>query len=341
MTKEQRQTESGRRILVTGGAGFLGSHICEKLLLSGNDVIVIDFLDSETNARLEKRKNIENLRAIAQRHSNSKFKFYELDLLVEDLLTEIIQKEAPSYCVHAAALVMDRKSVFEANRYIKNNVQGTQCLLNALHSFNGFKKLVLISSRSAVGETKGPNDKVTEENSLRPINPYGATKAASEALCFSFHKNYNISVVVIRLWPLYGPRSRKDMMPRLLLESVIDDKIVDQFGDGTAIRDWLFVEDAANGILSALDHSTDFSIFNLGTGIGTSLNELIQLVEDVTGKKIKLNKEDTPIGDAVFGGVCDYDKAQEIFGWQPLVNLKSGLMKTYEYLRNTHDPMLR
>jgi UDP-glucuronate 4-epimerase len=215
---------TSHKILVTGGAGFLGSHICEKLLLSGKQVVVVDNFNDETSSLSEKKKYIKSLEEISLKIEGAILKTYKIDILNEDRLCEIIKEEAPTDCVHAAALVMDRKSVEEPIRYITNNVIGTQSLLNAIQKTGTVKRFVYISSRSAVGETLKINDKITEDVLLRPINPYGATKVAAEALCHVFHENFGLSVAICRMQPLYGPRSRIDMMPSLLIESILTQK---------------------------------------------------------------------------------------------------------------------
>lgn len=325
------------KVLVTGGAGFLGSHICEKLLLEGKDVVVVDMLNHDTSSLTAKERHIEYLTALSQTTEGAKFKMYKLDILEENLLGDVLREEAPTSCIHAAALVMDRKSVEEPIRYIINNVQGTQSLLNAIHKTGTIEHFVLISSRSAVGETDTADGKVTEDALLRPRNPYGATKVAMEALCHAFHKNFGLSVSVCRLQPLYGPRSRRDMMPSLLFEGAIHNKVVKKFGSGSAIRDWLYVGDAANGVLAALKNFSTFSIFNFGTGTGTTLNDLIWMVTEITGKKINLVYEDVLPGDTTFAGVCDNRKAKKLLGWEPKIDLNTGLKIMYEYMKKNQD----
>lgn len=325
------------KVLVTGGAGFFGSHICEKLLLDGKQVIVVDVLNNETSSVVQKKKYIQHLNELSQKKAGAQFRVYELDILRENLLTEILKAEAPASCIHAAALVRDRKSVEEPIRYIINNVQGMQSLLNAIRQTDTIKRLVLISSRSAVGETCGVDDRMTENDLLRPINPYGATKVAAEALCHAFYKNFGLSIAICRMQPLYGPRGRRDMMPNLLFESALHNKAVKKYGSGAAVRDWLYVEDAALGILAALKDSEMFSIFNFGSGIGTTLNDLIQMVMEITGKKLNLVQENVSPGDAVFAGVCDSRKAKKMLGWEAKIDLRTGLKITYEYMKKNQD----
>ena len=335
-TTTMHKTENSK-VLITGGAGFFGSHICEKLLLDGRQVIVVDVLNNETSSRVQKKKYVEHLYELSKNKEGAQFRMYELDILQENLLSEVLKEEAPTSCIHAAALVKDRTSVEEPMRYIVNNVQGMQSLLNAIRQTDTIRRLVLISSRSAVGETCGVDDKMTENDLLRPINPYGATKVAAEALCHAFYKNFGVSVSICRMQPLYGPRCRRDMMPNLLFENVLHDKVVRKYGSGAAVRDWLYVEDAALGILAALNNSEKFSIFNFGTGIGTTLNELIQMVMEITGTKLNLVYENVPPGDAVFAGVCDSRKAKNMLGWEAKIDLKTGLKLTYEYMKKNED----
>ena len=192
---------------------------------------------------------------------------------------------------------------------------------------------MLISSRAAVGETYATDDRMTENDLLRPINPYGVTKVAMEALCHAFYKNFGLSTTICRMQPLYGPRSRQDMMPRLLFESVLYNKVVKKYGDGQAVRDWLYVEDAALGILAALEDFERFSIFNFGTGTGTTLNELIQTVVEITGGELNILFENVPPGDAIFAGLFDNQKAKKFLGWEPKIDLRTGLGLMYEYMK--------
>ena len=325
------------KVLVTGGAGFFGSHICEKLLLDGKQVVVVDVLNNETSSIFEKKGYVEYLKHLSENIDGSRFSMYEIDLLNEEMLGDILRMERPTSCIHAASLVMDRKSVEESIRYIINNVQGTQSLLNAIHRTDTIKRFVLISSRAAVGETNVADDRITENDLLHPINPYGATKVAMEALCHAFYKNFDLPVAICRMQPLYGLRSRRDMMPRLLFESVLYNKVVKKYGNGKAVRDWLYVEDAALGILAALERSDGFSIFNFGTGIVTTLNDLIQMVVEITGGELNLHIENVPLGDAIFTGSCDYRKAKDMLGWEPKTDLKTGLKKMYEDMKKDKD----
>lgn len=329
----QLNINSKAKVLVTGGAGFFGSHICEKLLDNGQQVVVADILNNDTSSLAQKINHVQYL----EEKYGAQYKFHKIDILEEESLSQVLKAEAPTRCIHAAALVMDRKSVEEPIRYIINNIQGTQSLLNAIQKTNTIKHFVLVSSRSAVGEVDASDDKVSENALLHPINPYGATKASMEALCYAFYKNFGLSMSICRMQPLYGPRCRQDMIPSLLFESALHNTVVKKFGNGEAVRDWLYVEDAALGILAALKYSKMYSIFNFGTGIGTTLNDLIQLVKEITGKNLNLVYENVPRGDAIFAGICDTRKARKILNWKSKTDLRTGLKMMYEYMKEHEE----
>jgi UDP-glucuronate 4-epimerase len=329
---DRRAIMPQRVTVVTGGAGFLGSHIAEVLLRRRECVILIDVLNEETNSKEEKGSTVEYLEGVAQSVPGSRMAFYEGDILDEPRMTDILQSEKPAVVIHAASLVTDRRSVFVPEDFIQVNVLGTQRVWSAISKVITVEHVAYISSRSAIGETAAPDDSMSENDLPRPINPYGATKVAGEALCHSYHYTTGIPVSVCRLEPMYGPRCRPDMLPRRLLEAIHTGNTMDKYGSGEAIRDWLFVTDAVRGILAMTEHSTGFEVFGFGTGIGTTVNELIALAEKVTGKRVSIVQKETPPGDAVFAGVCDYSKAKRVLGWEPIVSLEEGLKETFKSL---------
>lgn len=325
-------TESKSKILVTGGAGFVGRHTCEKLLRDGKHVILVDALNSETSSKEEKEENIAFLKRVSQAATGSKLSVYTCNLLDQPKLNQILDQAKPTGCIHAAALVMDRRSVYTAKEFITQNVLGTQCLLDAIAETGTVKHLVYISSRSAVGEVPTPDALMTEELLPRPINPYGASKVAAEAFCHSFHKLTDIAVSICRMQPMYGPKGRPDMMPRRLLEKIHAGIEIEKYGSGEAVRDWLYITDAVDGILATLWNPMGIEIFNFGTGVGTTVNELISVAEVVVGRPAVVVNVDVPPGDAHFGGVCDITKAKRLLKWEPQVDLKTGLTRTFEYM---------
>ncbi len=319
-------------ILVTGGAGFVGSHICEQLLRNGKKVIVVDALNSETSSQDEKIDTLSYLSRLSNSVMSSQFSSYVCNILDEQQLCQILEYEKPTACIHAASLVMDRRSVYAATEFIMQNVYGTQCLLNAITTTKTVKHLVFISSRSVLGETIESNTITTEIDLPQPINPYGASKAATEAFCHAFHKNTSLPVSICRMQPMYGPRCRPDMMPRRLVERISTGKKIEIFGTGNAVRDWLYITDAVDGILAVLQTPMQYTIFNFGTGVGTTVNELISLAEKVIGKQANVVYVNKRAGDARFGGICNYSKAKYFLNWEPSIDLNQGFSKMFRQM---------
>ena len=321
-------------ILVTGGAGFLGSHLVEHLLCQEKRVILLDVVNSETSSRNEKLRNIELLQRVTDSTPGSSLAVYECDTLDEQNVLDVLRTEEPMTCLHSAAHVMDRRSVDSPREFIENNCLGTCSLLEAIKMTGTVKHMVYVSSRSAMGE-KSAREALTainEDHPLQPINMYGASKAAAEHVCYVYHHLYQLSVNVCRMFPVLGPRGRVDMFPRRLLEKLLDGETVEIYGDTGSMRDWLYVEDAVDGLVRALWKPMGYEIINLGTGKSTKLSELIATAEEVVGKKAIVSYGPLPAGDARFVGVCDNSKAKRLLEWEPKTELRAGLEKTFEYI---------
>jgi nucleoside-diphosphate-sugar epimerase len=236
------------KILVTGGAGFFGGHICEYFINDNKNVVLVDVLNSETTKASYKNKTLEYLIQLNQKNKNSAFSYYICDITNEVELTKIIINEKPTIVIHAAALVMDRASVNLSLEFINVNVLGTQILINALSQLDTVKKIIFISSRSAVGEVDGAQTEMYEEDSFRPVNPYGASKASAEHFFYSFHHIHKVPITILRMNPMYGPRCRHDMFVWRILNSIISGQQIEKYGSGEAVRDWLYVKDAVKAI---------------------------------------------------------------------------------------------
>jgi UDP-glucuronate 4-epimerase len=210
------------------------------------------------------------------------------------------------------------------------NIIGTQTLLQTIAEHGSVRQFVYISTRSTFGQVDSPGQLMTEEAPKRPINPYGASKVGAEAICHVYHHLHGIDVNIIRIFALYGPYGRPDMIPRQLMEKVVADIEIPKFGTGEANRDWMYVEDAAEAVLLAVDTPLGYQIFNIGTGRGTSLNELIATAEKVIGKTARILHLPVPPGDAHFVGIADNSKAKSVLGWTPKTSLEEGMRKTLE-----------
>jgi nucleoside-diphosphate-sugar epimerase len=321
------------KILITGGAGFYGSHIAAKAIKDGYDVVIIDILNSETTPRESKEINIKNLIKLGEIH-NSPIKFYESDITNESEMNSIFQNEQPTILVHAAAEAMDRRSIEYPLEFIHNNVYGSQVIINACYCAQNLQKVIFISTRSAIGEVRGASSFIKEDDNFKPVNPYGASKAAAEGFFYSYHNDCRIPLKICRMQPMYGPKCRHDMFPWRILNSILTGETIEKYGDGNGVRDWLYIDDAVDAIFSILDETSAFEIFNIGTGIGTSTNELIDICTKITGKQPDI--KDVPVirGDAYFAGLADCEKIKSKTGWAAKINLYEGIKLTYDHMIN-------
>ena len=327
------------KLLLTGGAGFFGSNLCEYALNNDKyEVVIVDVFNSETSDQKEKFSNVDYLKEEAKKRE-SNLTTYSCDITQEEPLSQIFVDENPTLVVHAASLVMDRYSMDVPLDFIETNVKGSQVLLNSVSKVKTVEQLIFISSRSAVGEVPGANSYMAEDDHFRPINPYGATKAAAESLFHSFHHNTKIPVKICRMQPMYGPRCRPDMFVWRILHSILTGEKIKKYGTGEAVRDWLYVEDAVTAIFKIISKDILFDIFNIGTGIGTSTNKLIELCEEITGKKANVENVDLPPGDAHFAGLADCTKIKDTVGWEAEIPIRKGLGLTFEYMKNKYSEL--
>lgn len=236
-----------RAVLLSGGAGAVGSAIARRLLRQGLHLILVDVLNDETSTPEEKRRTVDNLRSVAVNHA-ARFDFYSGDIGDGKSMAPILSRHAPSIVIHAAARVRDRTSVLQPRAFIESNVNATSDLLEVIGQVNCVEHFILISSRSAVGEAFQADRIMSETDALRPINPYGATKAAAEHLCHSFHAKTGLPVTVLRLNPQIC--SRSDMMPRRILEALHFGMEIVRFGTGESSRDWISPDDTADAVWS-------------------------------------------------------------------------------------------
>tara|TARA_B110000483_G_scaffold213904_1_gene263383 strand:- start:1334 stop:2332 length:999 start_codon:yes stop_codon:yes gene_type:complete len=324
-----------KKILVTGGAGFVGGHFCELALEKGYDIVIIDIFNNETSDQQQKTTNINHIRDTA-RKNKAKLKVYRCSITDEDALNKIFIDESPNILVHSASLVMDRLSMDIPLDFIDVNVRGSQILINASSNAKSLEQIIFISSRSAVGEVPDAISLMVEDSAFRPINPYGATKAAAEGLFYSHHHNTKIPLKICRMQPMYGPRGRDDMFVKRILNSIITGEEIQKYGTGEATRDWLYISDAIDGVFAILEFDVPFEIFNIGIGKSTSTNRLIELCEEITGLKANIKNVDLPPGDAHFAGVADCSKIKKMLSWEAKIEISEGIKKTYSYMVEQH-----
>lgn len=322
---------NNKKVLITGGAGFFGSHLAIKALQNGHDVSIIDSFNSETSPPEQKHLNVDCVSNAAKEYK-ADLKIHKVDITSSDDLNSYFKNERPNVVIHAAALTMDRASMDIPMDFIKTNITGTQLILNELLNVDSIEQFIYISTRSAIGLAPEANKSMNELEYFRPVNPYGASKAAAESFIHSYHFDTKIPIKICRMQPMYGPRCRHDMFPFILLNSFLTNDQAIKYGSGEGTRDWLFIDDAVEAIFAIADLDLSFEIFNIGTGVPTSTNELISICEEIVGSKIKIKNIDPIRGDAHFAGVADTTKIRIQTGWQHTVSLRDGIKRTLEYM---------
>ena len=312
-------------LLVTGGAGFIGSHLCERLLNDGAKVICLDNFDSFYDPNI-KIKNVERM----GKKFPDQFELVTGDIRNPDHLKEIFQKNRIDFVVHLAARAGVRPSIAEPLLYQDVNIRGTVVLLEACKA-NGIKSFVFASSSSVYGE----NQRVpfTEEDlDIQPISPYGATKRAGELLCYSYHHLYGMNIACLRIFTAYGPRQRPEMAIHKFTRLIDQGGKIPMFGDGSTRRDYTFIDDLIEGILGVIRHHKGFEVYNLGESQTTSLIELIKLIEGAFGKKANIEMLTTQPGDVSIT-YADISKAKKMLGYQPKVKIEEGIKRFVEWYK--------
>ena len=296
------------KALVTGCAGFIGSHLVDKLLEHGYEVIGIDCF-TDYYRREIKEVNISN----ALNRNN--FEFIEKDILEMDKFPEV------DYVFHLAAQAGVRASWgknFEI--YTRSNVEATQRLLEFYKDYN-IKKFVYASSSSVYGDAELP---MKEDSLLKPVSPYGVTKLAGENLCYLYWKNYGVLTVSLRYFTVYGPRQRPDMAIHKFVTAILNGDELTIFGEGTQTRDFTFGDDVVKANILAAESDSVGEIFNIGGGSRISVSNLINEIEKIVGKKAKIKYIEKQKGD-VRDTLADVSKAEKGLGWKPKTEINRGL----------------
>jgi UDP-glucuronate 4-epimerase len=310
------------RYLVTGGAGFIGSHLTEALLRRGDHVIVVDnFNDYYDPAR--KRRNLADAQAMAG------FTLVEADFCDQALMTEVFARYQPQKIAHVGAIAGPRPSMLRPLLYEHVNISGTVVLLELARQHE-VQNFVMASTSSVYGKT----DKipfVETDPTDRPLSPYAATKKACEVLSYSFHQLYSMPATVVRFFTVYGPRSRPDMTPFLFVEPMLDGRPIKLFNGGVEVyRDWTYVGDIVAGVLAALDRNLPYEIFNLGNAHPVQLIDFVHTLERVTGLRARIEKVPMPATDPPIT-FADVSKAGRLLDYQPRVAIEEGLGRFWQW----------
>jgi UDP-glucuronate 4-epimerase len=307
-----------RKVLVTGGAGFIGSHLVDSLLQDGYDVSVIDNFDS-FYPREYKERNIEGHRGL------ERYRLFEADIRDRQKIMEIFETVQPEVVVHLAAKAGVRPSLRNAVEYFDVNVMGTTHLLDAAVQ-SGVKKFVFGSSSSVYGlNQKVPFNE--GDPTLQPASPYAASKVAGEALCYSYNNCYKLPIVALRFFTVYGPRQRPDLAIHSFTRKIMNGHLIQLFGDGTTSRDYTFVTDIVTGIRLAMEYSTDgYEVFNLGNDMPTQLIDMVRAVEQAVGREANIEWLPMQTGDVPITW-ADLTKSESLLGYRPQIRLKEGILQ--------------
>jgi nucleoside-diphosphate-sugar epimerase len=310
--------ESSSRVTVTGAAGFIGSHLCERLLADGHEVVGIDSF-SDYYERSRKKQNLEAAR------SHDRFTLLELDLVDGDVERAIRGSRVVFHLAGQPGVQPSWGDHFD--RYVKDNIVATQRVLEAMRG-EGAPRLVFASSWSVYGEAEMFP---TKESALpRPVSPYGMTKLAAEHLAFVYMRNFAIPVTTLRYFTVYGPRQRPDMAFHLFMERIVDDQEIEIYGDGEQTREFTYISDAVDGTVKAASADVVGQVINLGGGSRGTMNRVLDTLEDITRLKSRRRYVPAAPGDPRHTG-ASINVAREKLGWEPRVSLREGLTRQWEW----------
>ena len=310
-------------VLVTGGAGFIGSHVCERLLQSEHAVWTLDDLNPFYSPAL-KRRNVAELEALGK-----PFAFIQGDVSDVQALRDLFGQVQFDQIIHLAARAGVRPSLEEPELFQQVNVGGTVNILEAARR-HGVKKILIASSSSVYGVNKkvpfAENDPV-----FSAISPYAATKLACESLGHVYHHVYGLDVTMLRFFTVYGPRQRPDLAIHKFAKLISEGKPIPVFGDGSTARDYTYITDIVDGVMACAERKVGYEIFNLGESQTVALSRLIELLEQSLGRKAIIERLPAQAGDVPLT-YADITKSRQHFGYAPKVKIEQGIPLFVEWL---------
>src|SRR3989344_651333 len=314
-----------KTVLVTGNAGFIGSHLTEKLLADNYRVIGGDNFNDFYDPKV-KEKNV------AAAKKNPRFKQYRTDITDFGALERIFEEREIDLVVHLAARAGVRPSLVYPRLYQKVNVEGTVNLLELTRKFE-VGRFIFGSSSSVYGEQKKVPFSETDPVN-RPVSPYAASKKSAEMFCFAYSKLFGIKTTVLRFFTVYGPRGRPDMAPYIFAKAILKGEPITRYGKGDTSRDYTYVDDVVTGILAAVKKPFDYEVINLGHNRPVTLNQFIATIEKIAGKKAKIFEQPRHPAD-VSQTFADIGKAKKLLAWQPKTDLETGLRRFLNWYSNS------
>jgi len=311
-------------ILVTGAAGFIGSHVAETLLARGDTVVGLDnFNDYYSPAR--KRANAAILAAYPR------FTLHEADVRDEEEVERICAQGGFDAVVHLAAMANVRYSIERAPLYTDVNIRGTVNLLEAVRKA-GIPHLVFASTSSVYGHTR--RLPFQEDDPLgRPLAPYPASKIAGEVMGHAFHSLFGLSFTALRFFSVYGPRGRPDMMPYIVTDSIVHDREFALYDAGEMYRDWTYIADIVSGVVAAVDRPLGYEVINLGRGEPVRMRDFVELVEELVGKPARMTTPPAPPSEPKIN-YADVSKARRLLGYEPATPVAEGMRMFWEWYRS-------
>lgn len=316
-----------RTYLVTGGAGFIGSSLADFLLKKDYKVVVIDNFCDFYDPSIKRNNVKDNL-------NNPNYKLYEIDLRCKSDVEKVFRENKIDVVIHLAAMAGVRPSIENPILYQEVNCIGTQNLLEVMKEY-GVKNLVMASSSSVYGNNKKVPFKETDIVDYA-ISPYAATKKSNEVMTHVYHKLFNMNVIMLRFFTVYGPRQRPDLAINKFTRLMLNDEEVTMFGDGTTSRDYTYIDDIVSGIYSSINYVLNnkdvYEIVNLGNSSPVSLKEMINTIAEVLDKEPKIKEMPMQQGDVNIT-YADISKAKEMLNYDPKTPFKEGIEKFVKWYK--------
>ncbi len=313
--------------LVTGGAGFIGSSLADFLLKKDYKVVVIDNFCDFYDPSIKRNNVNDNL-------DNPNYKLYEIDLRCKSDVEKVFRENKIDVVIHLAAMAGVRPSIENPILYQEVNCIGTQNLLEVMKEY-GVKNLVMASSSSVYGNNKKVPFKETDIVDYA-ISPYAATKKSNEVMTHVYHKLFNMNVIMLRFFTVYGPRQRPDLAINKFTRLMLNDEEVTMFGDGTTSRDYTYIDDIVSGIYSSINYVLNnkdvYEIVNLGNSSPVSLKEMINTIAEVLNKEPKIKEMPMQQGDVDIA-YADISKAKEMLNYDPKTPFKEGIEKFVKWYK--------
>jgi UDP-glucuronate 4-epimerase len=327
-TPVQKAIVEKKTVLVTGGAGFVGSHTSVNLLKRGDNVVIVDEMNQYYDIK-QKNENLQWVKKVA-RQSTGTLTVVCDDICNADAMASLFELHGITHVVHLAARAGVRPSINDPLIYVHSNVRGTTTLLDIARKHN-CKHFVYASSSSVYG---GSNNAVFRETDIvdAPVSPYAATKKACELLAATYNHLYKMPTAGLRFFTVYGPRGRPDMAPYKFIHRIFSGITIDQYGDGSSERDYTYIDDIVSGVIGALDNPLGCQVYNLGNGRPISLKRFISIAADCAGKKAKINVMPMQPGD-VPRTCANIDKAKKLIGYKPRVSFEEGMKRTAQWYK--------